>query len=137
MVINNGPFGACQLLLLLGDPSADRLCMLMAILFGLCFCLVPGRVRTIHPRRSGVRRAQKSRTRHRRLRILDRQIVLAREARLGKCAFTKAELFGERSITVASLDAYISNRVTKLTEGRQTAATDKPVGLDFTLVSLR
>ena len=146
MVINNGPFGADQLLLLLGDPLADRLCMLMAIRFGLCFCLVPGRVRTIHRRRSGVRRAQKSRTRHRRLRILDRQIVLAREARLGKCAFTKAlveglngkaELFGERTITVASLDAYISNRVTKLTEGRQTAATDKPVCPDFTLVSLR
>ena len=144
MMINKGPFGASQLLLLLGDPSVDRLCMLMAILFGLS--LVPGRVRTIHRRRSGVRRAQKSRTRHRRLRILDRQIVLAREARLGKCAFTKAlveglkgkaDLFGEGTITVASLDAYISNRVTKLTEGRQTAATDKPVGLDFTLVSLR
>jgi hypothetical protein len=56
---------------------------------------------------------------------------------LGKCAFTKAELFGERSITVASLDAYISNRVTKLTEGRQTPATGKPVGPDFTFVSLR
>jgi len=144
MVINKGSFGAGQLLLLLGDPSGDRLCMLIAILFGLC--LVPGRVRTIHRRRSGVRRPQKPRTRRRCLRILDRQIVLAREARLGKCAFTKAlveglngkaDLFGEGTITVASLDAYISNRVTKLTEGRQTPATGKPVGPDFTLVSLR
>jgi len=39
MVINKGSFGAGQLLLLLGDPSGDRLFMLTAILFGLC--LVP------------------------------------------------------------------------------------------------
>jgi MFS family permease len=144
MVINKGSFGAGQLLLLLGDPSGDRLFMLMAILF--CLCLVPERVRTIHRRRSGVKRSQKSRTRRRRLRVLDRQTVLTREARLGKCAFTKAlveglngkaNLFGEGTITVASLDAYISNRVTKLTEGRQTPATGKPVGPNFTFVSLR
>lgn len=49
----------------------------------------------------------------------------------------KADLFGEGAVTVASLDAYISNRVTKLTGGRQTPATGKPVGPDFTLVSLR
>ena len=35
MVINKGSFGAGQLLLLLGDPSGDRLFMLTAILFGL------------------------------------------------------------------------------------------------------
>ena len=39
MVINKGSFGAGQLLLLLGDPSGDRLFMLTAILFGIC--LVP------------------------------------------------------------------------------------------------
>lgn len=39
MVINKGSFGAGQLLLLVGDPSGDRLFMLTAILFGLC--LVP------------------------------------------------------------------------------------------------
>ena len=35
MMINKGSFGAGQLLLLLGDPSGDRLFMLTAILFGL------------------------------------------------------------------------------------------------------
>ena len=35
MVINKGSFGAGQLLLLLGDPSGDRLFMLTAILFEL------------------------------------------------------------------------------------------------------
>ena len=38
MVINKGSFGAGQLLLLLGDPSGDRLLMLTAILFGLYLC---------------------------------------------------------------------------------------------------
>ena len=49
----------------------------------------------------------------------------------------KADLFGQGVVTVSSLDAYISNRVTRLTGGRQTPATGKPLDADFTLVSLR
>lgn len=49
----------------------------------------------------------------------------------------KADLFGDGAVTVTSLDAYVSNRVRRLTDGRQTPATGKPVGPDFRLVTLR
>ena len=68
MVINKGSFGAGQLLLLLGDPSGDRLFMLTAILFGIC--LVPialsgkGAPPNIDTERIGLRGDQSARYRY-------------------------------------------------------------------------
>ncbi|MEE8444231.1 MAG: caspase family protein, partial [Alphaproteobacteria bacterium] len=64
----------------------------------------------------------------------------------GNGAFTKAlveglggraDVFGDDQVTVTTLDAYVANRVSKLTKGRQTPATGKPVGADFRLAVLR
>ena len=64
----------------------------------------------------------------------------------GNGAFTKAviegltgraDFFGNGYVTVAQLDAYVSDRVPKLTAGRQTPAIGKPVNADFRLVELR
>jgi WD40 repeat protein len=49
----------------------------------------------------------------------------------------KADFFGNGYVTAAQLDAYVSDRVPKLTGGRQTPATGKPVNADFKLVELR
>ncbi len=48
----------------------------------------------------------------------------------------KADLFGNGYVTISGLDAYISDRVPKITEGLQTPATGKPVEADFKLVIL-
>jgi hypothetical protein len=36
-------------------------------------------------------------------------------------------------VTVTTLDAFIARRVARLTEGRQTPATGKPIGADLLL----
>lgn len=48
----------------------------------------------------------------------------------------KADFFGNGYVTTAQLDAYVSDRVPKLTGGRQTPATGKPVNADFKLIHL-
>ncbi len=64
----------------------------------------------------------------------------------GNGAFTKAvveglagnaDLFGNGYVTTAQLDAYVSDRVRKLTAEQQKPATGKPVNVDFKLVELR
>jgi uncharacterized caspase-like protein len=66
----------------------------------------------------------------------------AESAAWGNGAFTKAlveglggraDLFGDGDVTVTTLDAFIARRVARLTEGRQTPATGKPIGADLLL----
>ena len=49
----------------------------------------------------------------------------------------KADLFDNGYVTTSGLAAYVSDRVSKLTRGRQTPAIGRPVSTDSTLVSLR
>ncbi len=64
----------------------------------------------------------------------------------GNGAFTKAvvegmagnaDLFRNGYVTTSQLDAYVSDRVRKLTADQQRPATGKPVNVDFKLVELR
>jgi WD40 repeat protein len=67
-------------------------------------------------------------------------------AKWGNGAFTKAvvealsgqaDFFGNGYVSVTGLEAYVADRVPKLTDGRQTPAIGRPLMSDVTLVSLR
>jgi hypothetical protein len=49
----------------------------------------------------------------------------------------EADFFKNGYVTAAQLDAYVSDRVSKLTLGQQTPATGRPFGVDYPLVQLR
>jgi hypothetical protein len=49
----------------------------------------------------------------------------------------RADLFGNGYVTATGLGAYVSDRVPKLTNGKQTPAIGQPVTADLTLVRLR
>ncbi|HEY4863728.1 MAG TPA: caspase family protein, partial [Xanthobacteraceae bacterium] len=49
----------------------------------------------------------------------------------------KADLFQNGYVTTTQLDAYVSDRVPKLTGGQQTPAIGRPFGVDYPLVQLR
>ena len=64
----------------------------------------------------------------------------------GNGAFTKAvveglkgeaDFFKNGYVTAAQLDAYVSDRVPKITLGQQTPAIGRPFGVDYPLVQLR
>jgi WD40 repeat protein len=68
------------------------------------------------------------------------------KAEWGNGAFTKAvveglkgeaDFFKNGYVTTAELDAYVSDRVSKLTLGQQTPAIGRPFGVDYPLVQLR
>ena len=49
----------------------------------------------------------------------------------------EADFFKNGYVTSAQLDAYVSDRVPKLTSGQQTPAIGRPFGVDYPLVQLR
>jgi hypothetical protein len=49
----------------------------------------------------------------------------------------KADVFQNGYVTTTQLDAYVSDRVPKLTSGQQTPAIGRPFGVDYPLVQLR
>ena len=49
----------------------------------------------------------------------------------------KADFFQNGYVTASQLDTYVSDRVPKLTLGKQTPAIGRPFGVDYPLVQLR